>query len=86
MPDDSIQAERLPVGGVGLEPERVLFVVARWAIPFHIEGVLIASMMMALQAVLREGLPTTLTARRLLDEFTCHCFLKFSLGLMSSDE
>ncbi len=48
MPDDAIKAEYLPVGSVVLEPERVLLVVARLAIPFHIEGVLIASMMMAL--------------------------------------
>jgi hypothetical protein len=48
VPDEAFQAEHLPVGSVVLEPERVLFVVARLAIPFHIEGVLIASMMMAL--------------------------------------
>ncbi len=50
MPDEAFQAEHLPVGCVGLKSERVLLVVARLAIPFHIEGVLIASMMMALES------------------------------------
>jgi hypothetical protein len=86
VPDDSIQAECLPIGDVGLETVRVLFVVARLAIPFHIEQVPVSPMMVALQSVLRKGLPTALTPSRLLDETPRHCFLKFSLGLMPSDE
>ncbi len=70
MPDEAFQAKHLPVGRVGLETQRVLLVVARLAIPFHIERVLVASMMMALESGLREGLPTALTSSRLLDEST----------------
>ena len=39
VPDEAFQAEYLPVGSVVLEPGRVLLVVARLAIPFHIERV-----------------------------------------------
>lgn len=71
MADEAFQAEYLPVGGVCLKSSGVLLVVARLAIPFHIERVAIASMMVALESGLRERLPTALTPRRLLDESTC---------------